>query len=429
MATSTPSPNPSGLSPRRAALDLLEGVFGEGRLLSEFAARRLEGLPPQEAARARRLALQTLRHADRADRLLGPHLRKRPPPRIHAILRLGIVEMFEEGGAAHAVVHDCVALAQEGRGGRARGGLVNAVLRRVSGRPEAWAALGPSRMPKWLRRPLLKHYGKAAVSAMEAVHAEVPPLDLTLRDPSGAKGWARRLGGVALPGGSVRLAGNADLRALEGFAEGSWWVQDFAAALPVRMLASRRGMRVLDICAAPGGKTMQLAAAGAEVTALDISERRLARLEENLARTGLEARIVCADALAYEAAPFDAVLLDAPCSATGTIRRHPDLPHAKRPEGIAPLHDLQARLLERALDLLKPGGRLVYCTCSLLPEEGEAQIEALMARRGDLAHDPALPAGASRAWQGPQGLRTRPDFMADRGGMDGFFMARLRKAG
>ena len=219
---------------------------------------------------------------------------------------------------------------------------------------------------------------------------------------------------------------------LPGFAEGGWWVQDAAAALPAKLLGVRPGERVLDLCAAPGGKTLQLAAAGAEVTAVDVSEGRMARVAENLARVGLTATLVTADALEWEDTHgFDAVLLDAPCSATGTIRRHPDLPFAKASSDLSPLLELQARLVDRAASLTRPGGRIVYCTCSLLKAEGEDQVTAALRRHADLAPEPAA---LDRKWIepewlfGPASLRLRPDFWPDRGGMDGFYIATLRKA-
>ena len=233
-----------------------------------------------------------------------------------------------------------------------------------------------------------------------------------------------------MPSGSVRLTDPGQVSALPGFGSGDWWVQDAAAALPVRGLGEVAGLSVLDMCAAPGGKTLQLAAGGADVTALDISEGRLARVHENLARTGLSAAVVTADALAFAGGPFDAVVLDAPCSATGTIRRHPDLPLVQRGEAIAGLIELQAALLDHALTLLKPGGRLLYCTCSLLPDEGECQIEAALARHEGLRVMPGafdLP-GVAPDWRSDEGgLRLRPDYWAERGGMDGFYMACLTR--
>ena len=240
---------------------------------------------------------------------------------------------------------------------------------------------------------------------------------------------AERLGGELLPTGSVRLLDAGQVTALPGYDEGAWWVQDAAAALPARLLGDVAGLEVLDMCAAPGGKTMQLAAAGAKVTALDLSETRMARVTENLARTGLSATTVTGDAMEHEGS-YDAILLDAPCSATGTIRRHPDLPHARHGEGITELIGLQEAMFDHALRLLRPGGRLVFCTCSLIPDEGECHVEEALARHPGLEVLPAEAPGIEDRWRSAEGgLRLRPDFWAERGGMDGFYMAHLRKAG
>lgn len=416
-----------GLAARRAALDLVNGVRIGRRALSEMALP--EALPPEERARAARLAAETLRWSGRADRMLGPHLRQRPPEEALNLLRLGTVELCLDRAAAHGVVDAAVTLAKEASGTRRQAGLVNAVLRRVSEETAKWDALPIPELPKWLRRRLVAAWGKDAVAAIEAAHAAGAPLDLTPRDGD-ARALAEATGGEALPTGSVRLAA-AQVTALPGYAEGRFWVQDAAAALPARALAPNPGARVLDLCAAPGGKTMQLAAKGARVTALDISAERMARVTANLARTGLAAETVVADALTWEGGPFDAVLLDAPCTATGTIRRHPDLPFVKDEAQVAGLAALQTALLDRALALVRPGGRVVFCTCSLLPEEGEAQIEAALARHPGLVTLPgalALP-GVDPAWISPLGLRLRPDFRADRGGVDGFFIACLRAPG
>jgi 16S rRNA (cytosine967-C5)-methyltransferase len=280
-------------------------------------------------------------------------------------------------------------------------------------------------MPRWLRQPLVHAYGRDVVTAIEALQSREPPLDLTVRPGLAAPEV------MTLPTGSLRLTDWGQISALSGYEAGGWWVQDAAAALPARMLDARPGERVLDLCAAPGGKTLQLAAAGAEVTALDISAARMARVKANLARTGLSAQIVVADALEWQPdAPFDAILLDAPCSATGTIRRHPDLPFVKDGSELAGLVALQARLLDRALGWLKPGGRMVFATCSLLPAEGEGQIEAAVARHPGLAVERLdLPGVDPGWWTASGGLRLRPDYWADRGGMDGFFVARLSRQG
>jgi 16S rRNA (cytosine967-C5)-methyltransferase len=227
----------------------------------------------------------------------------------------------------------------------------------------------------------------------------------------------------------VRLSDYGQVSALPGYEAGDWWVQDAAAALPAKVLAPAKGARVLDLCAAPGGKTMQLAAMGADVTAVDISKSRMARVDENLTRCGLTAELVVSDALEFDAEPFDAVLLDAPCTATGTIRRHPDLPYAKDGSDFPALFELQEYLIDRALGLLKPGGRLVFCTCSLLIDEGEEQVRDAMGRHPELELDLdalRLP-GVEAGWIGPEGLRLRPDYWPDRGGMDGFFITAFRK--
>lgn len=408
---------------RSVALDLI-GQVQAGGLLTD-SAPVLSALPPAERARAQRLATSTCRWMDRADRMLGPYLRLKPSDPVLNILRLGVVELAVDGAAAHGVTSGLVEIcrSRSNKGSKAPG-LVNAVLRRAAKDLGRWSDLPVPRLPKPLRKRLVAAYGKHAVAAVEAAHAAGAPLDLTpKRDDLSLPGATR------LPTGSLRLTARGQVSTLPGFDDGDWWVQDAAAALPARILGPQPEERVLDLCAAPGGKTMQLAASGARVTALDASKARSARISENLTRTGLTAEILVADALTFQAAPFDAVLLDAPCSATGTIRRHPDLPLAKVGLDFAELIELQANMLRAALALTRPGGRLVYCTCSLLPEEGEAQIETLLAERPDLACDTnalRLP-GIDPSWIGPQGLRLRPDYWADLGGMDGFFIALLRK--
>jgi 16S rRNA (cytosine967-C5)-methyltransferase len=420
---------------RAAAIGLVAAVTGEGRLMSDLLPGALAALPPEGRARAQRLAVEALRWADRADRLLGPYLRLKPGPVPMAALRLGVWEICAGGGQAAGVVNDCVTAVRASKdtgGGPGGAGLVNAVLRRVATEgPAKWDVLPLPRLPKALRKPLLAAWGKEAVAAIEAAHAAGAALDLTPRDGD-ADRLAARVGGQALPTGSVRLVAAGQVTALPGWDAGEFWVQDAAAAIPARALRVQAGERVVDLCAAPGGKTLQLAAAGARVTAVDISADRTRRVAENLARTVLMAEVVVADALQWQPqAPFDAVLLDAPCTATGTIRRHPDLPHAKDLSGLADLVAMQARLIDRAVALVRPGGRIVYATCSLLPEEGEAQVRAALARHPGLRVDPGaldLP-GVDAGWHVPEGLRLRPDFWADRGGIDGFFVAALQVAG
>lgn len=415
-----PDPSPA----RRAALDLIDAVLTQGRPLSENAAV-LQPLAPADRAAAQRLAAEVFRGLERADRVLKPYLSKRPVPRVQSILRLGAVELCS-GGAAHGVVSDCVELAARGKHTRSSKGLVNAVLRKVAATgPEAWAKLRVPRVPRWLRDPLVAAWGARPVAAMEAAYWRGAPIDLTPK--SDAETVARAVGGTVLPTGSVRLSGSVQVSALPGFDAGDWWVQDAAAALPARLLGDVAGLDVLDMCAAPGGKTMQLAAAGARVTALDLSAQRLDRVRENLARTGLDATLVAGDAMEHDGL-YDAILLDAPCSATGTIRRHPDLPYAHRGERIGELIGLQEAMFDHALRLLKPGGRMVYATCSLIPDEGECQVDEALTRHPGLQVLPADAPGMEDMWRSSEGgLRLRPDFWEDRGGLDGFYMAVLQK--
>ncbi len=417
-----------GLAPRKAALRLLNGVTGDKTTLAELSSKILERLPPEDRARAARLAVTCLRWMDRADRILGPHLRQRPPESVLNALRLGTVELCVDHAAAHGVVNAMVILIKSDPQTVRLSGLVNAILRKVAENgPGRWPELPVPQLPKWLRKQLIADFGKVIIIEIERAHAAGPALDLTVK--TDATGWAEKLSGTVLPTGSVRLTGQPQVSGLTGYAEGAWWVQDTAASLPANVLAAQPGERVLDLCAAPGGKTMQLAAAGADVTALDISGPRMERLKENLQRTGLTARLVTTDALHYSDAPFDAILLDAPCSATGTIRRHPDLVYAKDGGDFPALFALQEVMIDKALTLLKPKGRLVYSTCSLLIDEGEEQVRDALVRHPDLTLDLdalKLP-GIEPGWISDTGLRTRPDYFTELGGMDGFFITMFHK--
>ncbi len=423
---------PPGLAARRAAAELVEGVLRRHRRLSEQAGEEgpLVRLAPADRARAQALAATVLRHLPAIDRVLEGFLRKRPPGRALTALRLAAAEMLVEGVAAHAAADAAVTLTRGHPKTRHLVPLVNAVVRRLAAEgPARWAEVSPRRLPPWIEAAVATVWGQAAADTIAQVHGGRPPVDVTLKAPQEAEAWADRLGADLLPTGSLRLSPRVQVSALPGYAEGEWWVQDAAAALPARMLGVRPGERVLDLCAAPGGKTLQFAASGASVTALDISAARLERLRENLARTGLDAEIVVADALAWTPEqPFDAILIDAPCSATGTIRRHPDLPHLRADGNIAPLLALQVALLDRGWGWLRPGGRLVYAVCSLLPVEGEDQVAEFLRRTPDarrLRPDLALPEG----WLDSEGaLRTRPDFWAGTGGVDGFHAALIIKA-
>ncbi len=338
----------------------------------------------------------------------------------------------------HAAIDLAVTLAQYDPKAARFSKLVNAVLRRVASEGEAIAAgLDAARVntPDWLWSRWVSYWDETRAHAIVASHLVEPPLDLTVK--SEPELWAERLSGRVLPTGSVRLLLKGRIEALPGYDEGAWWVQDVAASLPARLLGDVAGTRVADLCAAPGGKTAQLALGGASVVAVDTSKTRLGLLAKNLERLGLEAEPVVADAATWQPEEhFDAVLLDAPCSSTGTIRRHPDIPYLKSPKDIEALAALQTRLLDNAASLLKPGGRLVYSTCSLEPEEGEAQVAALLVRNEALRLDAIAPDElyGQAEWIEPSGcLRTFPYELRldgpDWSGMDGFFAARLVRAG
>lgn len=423
-----------GLAPRRAALAMIAAVLDDGRSLDAAKADAgLTALSGPERARAGDLAAATLRWLKPVDALLASLMRQPIAARAHVArdaLRLAAAEVGALGAAPHAAVDAAVRLTKADRRAAPLAGLVNAVARRAAQAAPAHLADPVARAeaaPAWLMRRLRAEYGPAA-DAIAAAQLTDAPLDLTPRDPAEAALWAERLDATLTPTGSLRLTRGAQLTALPGYAEGAWWAQDASAAIPARLMGAVAGKRVLDLCAAPGGKTMQLAALGARVTALDISEARLARLRENLARTGLQAEIVVADALEWRPeAPFDAVLLDAPCTATGTLRRHPDIAHLRRDSDLGPLVALQDRMLDAAWTMLRPGGRLVFCTCSLLPQEGEARARAFRARTADAIPAPLDPGEVGdAALIGPGGwLRARPDFWPAIGGMDGFFAARF----
>jgi 16S rRNA (cytosine967-C5)-methyltransferase len=407
----------------------LNGVMTEQKQLSEMTqVDDFKALAPEDRARTQRLASHTLRHVGRADRALRPHLAKLPAVEVLNILRLGVVEIVGLGAPAHAVVNDLVSICASSGQTRPYKGLINAVLRKavadVSGK---WDKSPVQMMPKWLRNPLREAYGNGTIMAIETAHMRGAPVDLTvISDP---QSWAETLGGKVLPNGSVRLDDMGQISALAGFEDGKWWVQDTAAAWPVAWLAPKPSETVLDVCAAPGGKTMQMALVGAEVTSLDISAKRMERVAENLARTNLKADLVIANVLEWQdERQFDAVLLDAPCSATGTIRRHPDLPFAKDGTGITELIGLQAEMLSAAAWRVKPGGRLVFCTCSLIPDEGEVQAENFLEAHKDFVPDTSVPEGMEAEWRTEEGgYRLRPDYWADRGGMDGFYIIRMNR--
>jgi 16S rRNA (cytosine967-C5)-methyltransferase len=420
-ADARPGKSPARNPTRMAALALLTAVLDRHRPMEEA----LDALPPsdpRDRAAAHRIAAAVLRRLGSLDAVLEPFLRREPPPEVRQVLRIGAAELLLLATPPHAAVASCVDLVP-----RPFAGLVNAVLRKVGAEgAAALEDLDGERLdtPGWLWTAWHKAYGPG-VRAIARAHRLPAPLDLSLKP-----GTALPEGATLLPTGTARLPAGTRITELPAFMEGVAWAQDAAAALPARLLGVRPGERVVDLCAAPGGKTAQLAAAGAEVVAVERDPTRILRLRENLARLGLDARVVQGDATEWDPGQrFDAVLLDAPCSATGTMRRHPDVPYLKRPTDIPTLAALQRPMLAHAAALLAPGGRLVFATCSLQPEEGEAQAAS---PPPGLVPDP-IRAEEVPGLEGaitPEGwLRTRPDLWEEAGGMDGFFMARFRAAG
>jgi 16S rRNA (cytosine967-C5)-methyltransferase len=436
---SSPQPEVPGLAARRIAADILDGVLRRRIALDEQLGGKgahggLAALSDRDRALMRRLTATVLRRLGTLRHLLAGFLEKGFPadaPRVEIILLVGAAQILWLDVPDHAAVDLSVRLAQGDRRAARYAGLVNAVLRRVAQDRAALAADDTARdTPDWLLRRWRRTYGADTARAIAAANGHEPALDLTVRQD--ARTWADRLHGRVLPTGSVRTLAHGPVTLLPGFAEGAWWVQDAAAALPARLLGDVSGLEIADLCAAPGGKTAQLSAAGARVTAVDRAPARIARVVENLARLNLAAETVTADVLEWQAGPFDAVLLDAPCSSTGTIRRHPDIPWLKAEADIAALAAVQTRLLDRAVDLVKPGGRLVYCVCSLEPEEGEHQIAQLLDRDGRVAREIIAAgdvSGCSEFITTDGDLRTLPVHLPDPdprwGGIDGFYAACL----
>ena len=420
-------------SARLIALDVLDRVLGEARPLDDSFAGHpaLAVLDGRDRAFARLLVTTALRRRGQIDALLDQFMRARPKAiRVHDLLRLGAAQLLFLDTPAHAAVAETVALAS-GPHAFAKG-LVNAVLRRIAREgKERLAGQDAARLntPDWLWRSWATAYGEPTARAIAEAHLAEPPLDLSVKsDPAG---WGARLGGDHLYGNTVRRPAGGAIEDLPGFDEGAWWVQDAAAALPARLLGDVSGRTVLDLCAAPGGKTAQLAAAGANVIAVELSDRRAARLRSNLARLRLDVQVEVADALAWRPPrPASHVLLDAPCTATGTIRRHPDIAWHKTPADVMRMAELQARLLEAAVAMLAPGGVLVYASCSLQPEEARLVIEQAVAAGLPVARLPVEPReldGLAVDLTEQGDVRTLPCHLAGRGGLDGFFIARLQR--
>ena len=430
-----PLPPPPGLPPRRAALDVLT-LIAAGRTLDQALedCRTFNALEGSDRGLAHALAATVMRRRGTIDHVIGLHI-DRPIPKRSAratdVLRLAAAQSLFLKTPDHAVVSTAVALAQEFRETAGYSGLVNAIARKIAkAGAEAIAGL-PERTdtPGWMWRGWERNFGAETARAIAKAHQKEAAIDLTARTPGGAEGLAETVHGEVLPTGSVRLDPGTRLTVLAGYEEGEWWVQDAAAAIPARLLGDVDGKLVYDLCAAPGGKTMQLAAAGAEVVAVDSEGSRLKTVAENLARTRLSAETLREDILDWSPPRLaDAVLLDAPCTATGTIRRHPDILWSKTEEQLRSLTSVQAKMIDKALTLLKPGGLLVYCTCSLQPEEGEKQAAGALARHPNLSRVAvtADEIGGLQAITRAGDFRTHPAMLPAEGGMDGFFAARFR---
>ncbi len=431
-----------GFAARRIAAEILDGVLRRARPLDEQLDGKgahvgLAHLAERDRALVRRIVAGVLRRLGSLRHLVATfldHGLPRDAPRAETALLIGAAQILLLGGPAHAAVDLSVRIAQAERHAARYAGLINAVLRRIAREgPPRFAGLDLALdTPEWLMRRWSDAYGLETARAIAAVNATEPALDLTVKHD--AAEWAGKLRGRVLPTGSVRTLPHGPVPLMPGFGEGAWWVQDAAAALPARLFGEVSGRSVADLCAAPGGKTLQLAQAGARVTAVDRSAPRLARLRENLQRCALTAEVVAADAAEWSGGPFDAVLIDAPCSSTGTIRRHPDIAWLKRPADLAALTALQRRLLERAIALARPGGTIVFCTCSLEPEEGEQMIATLLADHADVRRKP-ISENEINGLNGlvtPLGeLRTLPCHWSDPdprcAGLDGFYAARLER--
>ena len=428
-----------GLETRLLAVALLKLVLDENCTLDEAIerGRKLGALESRDRAFVLLLVLTAFRHLGEIRAVLGEHLTK-PLPRksgsATAILWLGIAQLLFLDTPAHAAIDMAVRSARADRDATHFSGLINAVLRKVSAHGKAALEKRDSvrlNTPDWLWHRWERNYGPEAARLIGQAHALEPALDIAVK--TGPAGWAERLGGILLPTGHIRLrADHAAIPELPGFAEGAWWVQDAAAALPALLFGALDGRAALDLCAAPGGKTLQMSAAGAAVTAVDISAVRLQRLRENLQRTGLRAEILERDVLNLEMTElFDAVLLDAPCSATGTIRRHPELPYLKTAAQIGELKSRQRRMLHAAAERVGPEGKLVYCTCSLEPEEGEKQIAWFLSRYPAFELCPPAIPGLPPECVAPQGwIRILPFMkLGEAQGLDGFFAAAMQRRG
>lgn len=434
-----------GLLARTVAAYILQDIVAKGHLIEErfspnAVPNRLQVLDGRDRALTRSIVTASLRRLGTIRSAIAGLLENglpRQAPDIEWTLIVGAAQILLLDVPDHAAVDLAVRAVRLDRKTAGFAALVNAVLRNVARNRDAiLAASDPLEhdVPGWLGARWRKTYGEATARAIAAAIREEPTLDLTVK--ADAARWAEKLGGRLLPTGSVRLETHQSIDELDGYAEGDWWVQDAAAALPATFLKAESGQRIADFCAAPGGKSAQLAAAGARVTAIDRSAERLKRLSANFERLGLDAELIVADATTMKAQPYDAVLLDAPCLGTGTLRRHPDIAWTKKPGDLANLVALQSRLLDHAVDLTRAGGTIVYCTCSIEPEEGEAQIAALVRRNPDVMRSPILAeevGGLAEILNAQGEMRSLPSHFAGSeprfAGLDGFFAARLTRRG
>lgn len=428
----------AGIEAREAALDVVRTVIRKRQPLDiALSAERSFGeLSTRDRAFARRLVTITLRRLGQLDAVLARFLERPLPGKaalVQDLLRLGAAQLLFADVPAHAAVDTAVEIARR-RHAAPFAKLVNAVLRRIARAAADLVGVDDAariNTPAWLWQSWERAYGAATARSIAEAHLREPPLDLTVKDSEERSHWARETDSIELVTGSLRRAAGGLVPDVAGFAEGAWWVQDAAAALPVRLLGDVRGSRVVDLAAAPGGKTAQLAAAGAEVTAVDISEKRLRLVAENLARLGLAAEMIAVDASKWETEErFDAVLLDAPCTATGTVRRHPDVVWLKTEADVRRLVSLQDRLLDAAFRLTRPGGVLVYACCSLQPEEGPERISTFLERNREAERVPVSAeevAGLPEFLTSEGDLRTLPCHLKEEGGMDGFYAVRLRR--
>lgn len=405
---------PSGIHARRAALKMLDAVLRRGETLEQAAGPALRDVrKPADQALARAIVGEALRWLTDFDALIDSATKKPLPEdaKPRSVLRLMLAQALRLETPPHAVIATGLPLLSGGPRRLAHGVFSTLIKREIA-------------LPDHPSAPTIMERANWADIAPGLI--QPPEVDLHVKDASQTDPWQAKLGGVSLAPAHIRLPRGTPIEQIEGYDEGAWWVQDLAAQVPTRLLGQGAGRHVLDLCAAPGGKTMALAAAGWKVTALDISKRRLGILKENLKRTDLKASVVRADALTWEPKhAFDAILLDAPCTATGTCRRHPDVLHRIGPRQIAEMVEIQRTLIERAVPWLKPGGTLVYAVCSLEAEEGEQQA-VWMGETFDLTPKPIgceeLPANLQPTEQG--WLRTHPGMLFEEGGLDGFFISR-----